>query len=244
MSDTIFKAQEFVYPYTDIEFPGQHTDEIILFATREGKIMLTLRQIAVVFGAVILTLMSSLIAREVIAPFSQSLSATFATIAIGASIAFGLIAIWWVNVLWRKSIFIITTRRLTKFIHTTPWNRYQLSLTLDKIVDTGAYQKGFLQSLFKLGYFVARSSAGNIKNFKILNISFAEDLHNYVNKLLFTFNKDKEALDAFRPFIPHLKGEARDAFVAQFTPKYAKYKLIPEKAASVTPIDSHVDSNE
>ena len=244
MSDTIFGSLEFAYPYKEIEFPGQHSDEIILFATREGKIMLTLRQIAVVFGAVILSLMSYFIANEVIAPFSKSFAASFAVVAIAVSVAFGLIAVWWVSILWRKSIFIITTRRLTKFIHTTPWNRYQLSLTLDKIVDTGAYQKGFLQSLFKLGYFVARSSAGNIKNFKILNISFAEDLHNYVNKLLFTFNKDKEALDKFRPFIPHLKGEARDAFVAQFTPEYAKYKLIPEKAASVTPNDSHIDSSE
>ncbi len=244
MSDTIFGSLEFVYPYKEIEFPGQHSDEIILFATREGKIMLTLRQIAVVLGAVILTLMSYFIAHEVIAPFSKSFAASFAAVAMGVSVAFGLIAVWWVSILWRKSIFIITTRRLTKFIHTTPWNRYQLSLSLDKIVDTGAYQKGFLQSLFKLGYFVARSSAGNIKNFKILNISFAEDLHNYVNKLLFTFNKDKDALVKFRPFIPHLKGETRDAFVAQFTPEYAKYKLIPEKAASVTAVDSHIDSSE
>ncbi len=244
MSDTIFRSQEFVYPYKDIEFPGQHTDEVILFATREGKIMLTLRQIAVGLGALILAFMSFFIASQVIASFSMTLANSFALITLGLSLAFGLIGMWWVAILWRKSIFIITTRRLTKFIHTTPWNRYQLSLTLDKIVDTGAYQKGFLQSLCKLGYFVARSSAGNIKNFKILNISFAEDLHNYVNKLLFTFNKDKEALDTFRPFIPHLKGEARDAFVARFTPEYAKYKLIPEKAASVSATDSFVDSNE
>lgn len=244
MADTIFSSSEFIYPYKEIEFPGQHSDEVILFATREGKVMLTLRQIAVVMGAGMLAIMSYAIASQVIAVFSPSLASLVATITIGLSVAFGLIGVWWVSILWRKSIFIITTRRLTKFIHTTPWNRYQLSLSLDKIVDTGAYQKGFLQSLFKLGYFVARSSAGNIKNFKILNISFAEDLHNYVNKLLFTFNKDKEALDKFRPFIPHLKGEARDAFVAQFTPEYAKYKLIPEKAASTNHVDSTIDSSE
>ena len=102
------------------------------------------------------------------------------------------------------------------------------SLGLDQIVDTGAYQKGFFQSLFKYGYFVARSAAGNIKNFKIINISFAEDLHNYINKLLFTFTREKEKLDMFRPFIPHLKGEQRRQYVSQVAPEY----LNPESRPS------------
>ncbi|KKU58658.1 MAG: hypothetical protein UX82_C0035G0006, partial [Microgenomates group bacterium GW2011_GWE1_47_12] len=82
-----------------------------------------------------------------------------------------------------------------------PWTRYQMSLGLDKVVDSGAYSKGYIQAIFRLGTFVARSSAGNIKNFKIENIHYAEDLHNWMNKLMFTFNKDVAELDTFRPFV-------------------------------------------
>jgi len=124
---------------------------------------------------------------------------------LGAIILFG--GLWWVYQVYRKTVFIITTRRLTKFIHTTPWTRYQMSLGLDKVVDSGAYSKGYLQAMFGLGTFVARSSAGNIKNFKIVNIHMAEDLHNWMNKLMFVFNKETEKLDEFRPFAAKKMGE-------------------------------------
>jgi hypothetical protein len=82
-----------------------------------------------------------------------------------------------------------------------------MSLTLDKVVDSAAYNKGYLQAIFGLGTFVARSSAGNIKNFKIENIHFAEDLHNWMNKLMFTFGNEMVKLNDFRPFVPKVMGK-------------------------------------
>jgi hypothetical protein len=82
-----------------------------------------------------------------------------------------------------------------------------MSLGLDKVVDSAAYSKGYFQSMFGLGTFVARSSAGNIKNFKIENIHYAEDLHNWMNKLMFVFAKETDKLDAFRPFSAKKIGE-------------------------------------
>lgn len=217
----IFSTPRFTYPYRDIRFPGQHSEEIILFACREASIMRTIRWGIVLLGSLVLLFMYPPIA-YLILQISPSLSELFSLLYLGGIATYTLIALYWVHVLWKRSVFIVTTRRLTKFIHTTPWNRYQLSLGLDKIVDTGSYQKGLVQAVFHLGYFVARSSAGNIKNFKIVNISYAEDLQNYINKLLFTFNDKKQDLDAFRPFIPHLKGEARARFVHHTTPEYSK----------------------
>jgi hypothetical protein len=214
----IFSTKSFQFPYRNLKFPGQHSDESILFVTREGKPILYLRLLFLTLTftilAIFLVFLIQSIQTHLPLPSLVTIVSCLLLIVLYLTFSFS------VFLMWQKSLFIITTRRLTKFIYTTPWNRYQLSLGLDKIVDTGAYQKGFIQSLTHLGYFVARSSAGNIKNFKIINISFAEDLHNYVNKLLFTFNKEKQSLDSFRPFVPHLKGEARKKFVRQLTPEY------------------------
>jgi hypothetical protein len=215
----IFKASNFAFPYRDLKFPGQHSEEKILFACREGKIMVYLRWAVVLMGTLVLLVMRQ-VGHGIIKAGVPQISPAYDLFTTTAILLFMFTGLYWVHVLWRKSVFIITTRRLTKFIHTTPWNRYQLSLGLDKIVDTGSYQKGLIQAIFRLGYFVARSSAGNIKNFKILNISYAEDLQNYVNKLLFTFNKEAQKLDTFRPFVPHLKGEARKQYVRSITPEY------------------------
>lgn len=220
----IFSVKHFQFPYKNLKFPGQHSEEILLFITREGEVMVKLK----LAGAFLISLVALVLGISLFS-WVKILGVSFTGI-IPAFVAllfiFTVFILWWIYVVWRKTVFIITNRRLTKFIHTTPWSRYQMSLGLDQVSDTGAYQKGFFQMFTGLGYFVARSSAGAIKNFKIINIGFAEDLHNYVNKLLFAFNEKKGELDKFRPFIPYLKGEARDEFVRKVAPEFGKPKKV------------------
>ena len=196
----ILETAELEAPYTGMIFPGKAEDEKILYVTREAGVMLGLRltgfslvtAIAMVIGAIMVSYTGQMIG------FSSSLVVVLILL-LGGIVMFGGMA--WIWKVHSKTVFIITTRRLTKFIHTTPWTRYQMSLGLDKVVDSAAYSKGYWQSIFRLGTFVARSSAGNIKNFKIENIHFAEDLHNWMNKLMFVFAKETEKLDEFRPFV-------------------------------------------
>ena len=203
---SIFESSDYQAPYTDVKFPGQAEAEKILYITRESPVMLAVRltafflisAVAIVVGAILLAKTGEML------EFATGWMVV-ALMLIGLVVMMG--GLWWGWQVYRKTLFIITTRRLTKFIHTTPWTRYQMSLTLDKVVDSGAYSKGYVQAIFKLGTFVARSSAGNIKNFKIVNIVMAEDLHNWMNKLIFVFNKEKDKLDTFRPFAVKKVGE-------------------------------------
>lgn len=220
--ESVFHIHNFQFPYENIKFPGQHSEEKILFITREGKLILKYKLaisfLIFLFGIILIPLIFSN------ASFFNFRFSVLIFPCLLIWIFSFIFTFWWIKKVYQKSIFIITTRRLTKFIHTSPWTRYQMSLGLDKIVDTGAYRKGFIQMITGYGYFVARSAAGAVKNFKIINISFSEDLHNYVNKLLFTFNEKEKELDKFRPFIPNLKGEARDEFVRKVAPQYGKPK--------------------
>lgn len=197
---------DFNPPYDQVIFPGKAEDEKILYVTREAPMMLGLRltgfslvvAIVMVIGAILISYTGQTLG------ISTDLMVVMVLL-LGALVMFG--GMWWIWQVFMKTMFIITTRRLTKFIHTTPWTRYQMSLGLDKVVDSAAYSKGYVQSIFGHGTFVARSSAGNIKNFKIENILFAEDLHNWMNKLLFVFNKEQEKLDGFKPFVAKAMGQ-------------------------------------
>ena len=202
----ILEMTEFEAPYTEMIFPGKAEDEKILYVTREAPMMMGLRltgfslvvAIAMVVGAMLISFTGKTLG------FDATLIVAMILL-LGAMVMFG--GMWWIWKVHQKTMFIITTRRLTKFIHTTPWTRYQMSLGLDKVVDSAAYSKGYFQSIFGLGTFVARSSAGNIKNFKIENILFAEDLHNWMNKLMFVFAKETDKLDGFRPFVAKAMGK-------------------------------------
>ena len=204
--NSVFEMSYFQPPYDDLVFPGKSEEERILYVTRESPVFLASRlfffslavAIAMLVGAWLLVISGKML------DFSY-VGLIWTLIIVGGGIMLG--GLWWIWQVYKKTLFIITTRRLTKFIHTTPWTRYQMSLGLDKVVDSGAYSKGYLQAIFGLGTFVARSSAGNIKNFKIVNIEYAEDLHNWMNKLMFTFNKETAVLDKFRPFVPKPRGK-------------------------------------
>lgn len=216
----IFLARHYQFPYTEVSFPGQASDEEILYVTREARVMLTLKRIAVVFIALCI-IIGGLFLSLYLSQFSTSALVLTQVVASLAGALFGVIGWWWVSVLWQKSIFILTNRRLTKFIYVTPWNRYNLSVMLDKIEDTGAYSRGYFEAIFKLGTLSARSSAGNReeKYFFVTRIKAAEDLANYINKLLFIFHHRSHNVVKFRPFLPHLKGERRKKFMEGY-PEY------------------------
>lgn len=213
----VFNVSTFIFPYTNLHFHGLSTGERILFVTRESPAILYLRRIVLFFVLVTFIFLGLLFSSIL-----QSYHLIF-TVLFPFSVIIGFCLFvsgyWWVGTTYKKSVFIITTRRLTKIIYTTPFTWYQFSLGLDEIADTGSYSSSYFEALFHLGYFVARSGAAAIKNFKIVNISFAGDLHNYVNKLLFVYKNTPEHMSEFRPFIPHLKKDERKKFLEQY-PEY------------------------
>lgn len=213
----VFDESEYRFPYEDLKFPGQASDERILFVSREAPVILWVRIIVLAMAGFVLIL-SSLILPGYLEVLGGVTVGMARFIGLLLAIVFVGLGWWWLWSLWRKSVFILTNRRLTKFIYTTPWNRYNLSLTLDRIDDTGAYARGYFQALTKIGTFTARSSAGNRKDkyFYIDNVQAHEDLASYVNKLLFHFQRDVERLDTFRPFHPKLKGEDRKSFMQNY----------------------------
>lgn len=227
---SIFAVNRFQFPYL-YTFPGKDKNEQILFITRENKAVLIAKLIGVVLFAVSLVAIGQVIGSLLQGFGLKQLAVITQLSALALGALGGSVAIWWVYVIWSNSVGIITTKRLAKFIYTTPFNRHSLSLPLGQIVDTGAYTKGFVQAGFSLGTFTARSSAAssgvatddparvNKKYFYLENIDAAEDLQQYVNKLLDAYHHHRDKIDTFRPFIPHLKGEARRQFMENY-PQY------------------------
>lgn len=226
----IFTQPEYLFPYNGYRFPGQNSDEEILFVVRENEIMHYFR-LAMVFGMGLALLMAGwLVGMFLRTSFGLVIPVGFGLVTVVAAATVVVVGSWWQNALWQKSICIVTTKRLTKFVYTTPFNRHALSLPLDMIVDTGSYTKGFLQAMFKLGTFTARSSASssgvatddeervNKKYFYIENVAIAEDLQQYVNKLLSVFRSRHGDLHGFRPFIPRGFGQ-RDQLIQEY-PEY------------------------
>lgn len=224
----LFTLSTFSFPY-EYHFPGQGSDEYILFITRENAVMLWTRRLGVLVVALLVGIVSTF-ASSLLTPFNETIGSALQVFGAIGALSVLLIGWWWTTNLWQKSIMFVTTQRLIKFIYTTPFNRHTLSLPLEMIVDTGSYTKGYLQALFKLGTFTARSSASssgvatdddrpgrvNKKYFYIENVAAHEDLQHYINKLLQAYRNRRDELPSFRPFIPGIKGEQRKKYMEDF----------------------------
>ncbi|GIK84010.1 MAG: hypothetical protein BroJett025_06320 [Patescibacteria group bacterium] len=227
---SVFSVDQLEFPYL-YKFPGQNSDEVILYVTREHKVMLYVRLAVVLLISIILVVVGYTITGAVGSMLTSFPAAGINLFITGLSALVLFVGYWWVNNLWKKSLAFVTNKRLTKIIYTTPFNRHTLSLPLEMIVDTGSYDKGFIQAILKLGTFTARSSASssgvatddtgriNKKYFYIENVSMVEDLQHYVAKVLSAFRKNPDSLATFRPFIPHMKGAVREEFMKQY-PEY------------------------
>lgn len=226
----ISKIEDFEFPYL-YKFAGQASDEKILYVTREHKVMLQVKRFFVITIALILVVIGYSLTGFAASMFPSFPSGSVNLMVTAIAALEMILGWWWVSALWKKSLAFVTTKRLKKIIYTTPFNKHSLSLPLEMIVDTGSYDKGFIQALLKLGTFTARSSASssgaatednsriNKKYFYIENVGNVEDLQHYISKLLSAFRKDQDRLITFRPFIPKLKGEARQKFMEQY-PEY------------------------
>ena len=233
-NQSFFDLKKNNFPYDQSRFPGQASDERILYVTREHPRFLFLRLAFVLLVGLSIILAGSILNRTLNAVMTNQLLSELILVILVIFFIFMVIGVWWVFTLWKKSVAIVTNKRLIKFIYTTPFNRYNMSLPLEMIVDTSFHNRGFLSSYLKLGSITARSSASssgvatddparvNKKYFYIENIQYAEDLQQYLNKLINTLHKEPKELVNFRPFLPNLKGEAREEFLRANYSQYAK----------------------
>lgn len=231
----IHDLKVFQFPYDSHRFAGQASDERILYITREHPLFLAAKMFSLALIAAAIFFAAWLFSLAFQNIFATSSLAAVIPITIVLVILFTAIGWWWVYSLWRKSLAILTNKRLLKIIYTTPFNRYNQSLPLNMIVDTSCNNQGFLEgiahSTLQIGTLTARSSAAssgvatddtdrvNKKYFYLENIKYCEDLQQYLNKVLSLVGHSPLELNTFRPFIPHLKGKAREKFISEYQAK-------------------------
>ena len=130
----------------------------------------------------------------------------------------------------------MTNYHLIKLIQINPINNIRQTLPVKNIVDTQSQTRTPMDRILGVGSFEARSGANssgvstedaqkgiervNKKSFYFIRIKNAEDLENYVKKLMNMGSKHSdEKMQTFRPFIADAKTGQRQSFIDQY-PEY------------------------
>ena len=188
-------------------FTGKHQDEVVLYVSRMHHLALIKNVVLICCAIALLLSFIWTFGRGLVGFIIPINTLITTTILIVAAWIFSL---WWTWVIWSKTYFVITDRRLVKLGYHSPLTSYQLSANLSELQDSAATSRSVLEQILGIGTFYARTSAAAIFDFHFEYLAFHRDLHNYVNKLLHTLRHDPKAaetLKAFRPFIPKKSGE-------------------------------------
>src|SRR5690606_13146195 len=105
--NSVFRVGEFVFPYRDLKFPGQSSDERILYITREATVMLWLRMLMIVLVVAVLVIMGMGLPLLVAQAGVEGIGLVSVAVLFLAGLFMG-VGGWWVYTLWKKSVFILT----------------------------------------------------------------------------------------------------------------------------------------
>ena len=96
----------------DMQFQGQQTGERILYFSRSHTIIKTLSVFNILFFSILTFFIFQML--SVFAPVLQN---GFKLLSLIVPVIFFIIGWWWVQVVYKKTLFYITDRRIVKFAH-------------------------------------------------------------------------------------------------------------------------------
>lgn len=187
----------------EISFPGQQTDERILYFARPHPVARYVSLLKVVFFAFFFLFISQVLAGSLPPP---AIILRFLSIIL--FVFFILAGWWWGGTVYQQSGMYITDRRIVKFSPLSPFQKTVRTLFWDEVVKCKTYRKKpLLEKLLGIGSIEVHARSQDKDNVDIDGLIYHEDIANYIDKILYTYKTKPSEIQTFRAFIPKPKGQ-------------------------------------
>lgn len=184
-----------------IAFDGQQEGERVLFEIRPHPIVMRFALLRIAFTASIFVLIVFVIGTQ-----SSFTSALFLIPFVGiAAAAAG--AVFWVKRQHEDTRAYITDRRVMRFERISPFMVAKRALFWNEVLKAKAYEPNLLLKSYNIGTLIIEPQVQTEENVIIAQVSYAQDLANYIDKILFTFKNTPADITKIKPFVPKPKGE-------------------------------------
>lgn len=197
-----------------IMFYGQHSDERVLYVVREHPLVVMLRFIRSILAGVLILIGFNLVANTV-----DSYSQGIMTIGVILALLVGGGGAITVLLGERKNIGYITDRRVIRFSAVTPWAVNSRSLTWDQAVKVKTFPRNFLYRMMNIGSVVVHAKSTVISSdepkgrayvsdddVELKDVHFYQDLGNYIDKILYLYERRPEELETMKGFVAKPRG--------------------------------------
>jgi len=184
-----------------IVFDGQQTDERILFTISPHPIAKTVAIVKIIAVALIFFIILFIVAS------STSFSVILRLIGFILAAVVSILGVIWSSYLEKTDRAYITDRRIIRFETITPVLKTKRALFWNEALKAKAFAPSFFSKMLGVGQVVIEPQLSGAENVIIKNVSYYEDLANYIDKILFIFKSKPEDIQTIKPFIPKPKGQ-------------------------------------
>jgi hypothetical protein len=176
-----------------IQFDGQQEGERILFTIQPHA---TVKHLAIAKTAIIAAVF--FIIGVITGLFLPGLLIAALILTIG---------IWWNTKVFADTHAYVTDRRIMRFERVSPFLVTKRALFWNEVMKAKVYQPNLVLQKLNIGTLVIEPQVSTEANVIVEHIHYAEDLANYIDKILYTFKNTPNELSAIRPFVPKPKGQ-------------------------------------
>lgn len=141
------------------------------------------------------------------------------TISLIIAIFVAMLATIAINKMEENAATYITNRRIVRFYAHNPFATSVRTLTWDQASKTKTFPQNLLYKMLMIGTVIVHAKATVINaelplsgktiesdDVELENVYYYKDLGNYIDKIIYLFNREPENLDNIKPFVAKPKG--------------------------------------
>jgi hypothetical protein len=185
-----------------IMFDGQQSDERILYTIFPHPFTKNISLIKIIILAVLFLIMFFVISTVAI-PIANFIR----LIGLIGSFGFFIVALWWTNAMYQKSVCYITDRRIIRFEMISPFYMTKRALFWNEALKAKGYSTNILYRTFNIGSVQVEPTIAEHENVYVGDVFMYNDVANYIDKILFTFKNKPAEVSELKPFVAKPKGQ-------------------------------------
>lgn len=192
-------------------FPGQQSDEKVLYEVRPHLAALYVTLVKIVGLSLVLFVFLMALAR---------ISPIFALLSFVISGAVMLIGAWATVTMFGRSVAYITDRRIVRFEAATPFATNSRALTWDQVAKIKTFPRNIMWKMLKVGTVAVHAASTFVHthehpreniytndDLELEHVYYYKDLGNYLDKILYLYKHKPQELEELKPFIPKPAGQ-------------------------------------
>lgn len=184
-----------------IEFDGQQAGERVLSTITPHRLAHTIAIIKLFFLCIFFY--SILVFISYTVPVIQT-----AIRLVGFSLGF---LTFLAGLLWNKKVYLlsktyITDRRIIRFEIVSPFVVTKRALFWNEALKAKGYAANMLFRTLGIGIVEVEPHLSDRENVRVTDVYLFEDIANYIDKIIYTFNNERSELANIKPFIPKSRG--------------------------------------